>query len=431
MDKKTPRATAFHPRAPADFTKTAQTAPKVKPAPEVLLDGATSNEVKPVRADDEFKKAFVNYLRKECKMPPGMVQAYERGLHQFLKFFPRGDGIVANPATDVPPRARVNFKTVPQPAPVTKPSSDALPHGDISSSEEPSMGADIDFEEAFKGYLQCERNLSPRTVRAYEKDLQQFLMFFSKGDGLALNPAEITTLQVREYLAQLKKENYLTTTVVRKLATLRAFYKFIMRKGYVTTNPMLDIAVPKVEKKAPHSLSAEEVEKLLGAPKGNFFQPVRDRAILETLYSTGLRVGELRALNVNDLDLTAAVIKACGREHRERLVPVGTFARKALEQYLEVRSQVLGTNERDSRALFLSRSGDRLGSRSVRKMLEKYIKVTGLNEKTSPHTLRHSFATRLLSRGTDLQMVRELLGHKHLFTTQIYTHASARKIING
>lgn len=422
MDKRTPRATA-------DFTKTAQTAPKVEPAPESLPDGAipSSSEVESVRADDEFEKAFVNYLQNECKMPPGMVQAYERGLHQFLRFFPRGDGIVVNPATDVHPRATVNSKTVLQPAPVTKPSSDALPHGDISSSEKRSMGADVDFEEAFKGYLQYERNLSPQTVRAYEKDLHQFLTFFSKDDGLALNPAKITTPQIREYVAQLKKENYLKTTVVRKLSTLRAFYKFLMRNGYVTTSPMLDIEVPKVEKKSPHFLSTEEVEKLLAAPKGNFFHPVRDRAILETLYSAGLRVGELLALNVNDLDLTAAVVKACGREHRERLVPLGTFALEALEQYLEVRSQVLGTNERDSRALFLNRFGDRLGSRSVRKILEKYIKVTGLNEKSSPHTLRHSFANRLLSRGTDLQMVRELLGHKHLSATQIYTHAIAKK----
>ncbi|MBN1442966.1 MAG: tyrosine recombinase XerC [Planctomycetes bacterium] len=287
---------------------------------------------------------------------------------------------------------------------------------------------EIDYEKAFVEYLRYERNMSPETIRAYEKDLYQFLRFFSRGDGTIIDPAKITTLQVREFLAQLKEKNYQKTTVVRKLATIRSFYKFLLRKGYVTGNPLTDIETPKVEKKLPHFLSTDEVEKLLNAPQGHTFQSIRDRAILETLYSTGLRVSELTALNTTDLDFTAEVIKARGKGRRERVVPIGSFALQAIKRYLEVRIQVPRTNDRDPDALFLNRFGDRLSSRSIRKILDKYIKVTGLNQKTSPHTLRHSFATHLLNRGANLRMVQELLGHKHLSTTQIYTHVTTDSI---
>ena len=306
-------------------------------------------------------------------------------------------------------------------SPVTEPQTPTEDTGTTPTSSSP-----MNYEEAFVQYLRYERNMSPETIRAYEKDLYQFLRFFSKGSGQPINPTGITTLQVREFLAALKERNYQKTTVVRKLATIRSFYKFLMRKGHVTTNPLIDIETPKVEKKLPHFLSTEEVEKLLNAPQGNTFQAVRDRAILETLYSTGLRVSELTALNVSDLDFTTEVIKARGKGRRERIVPVGSFALQAIKRYVEVRSQVPRINEEDPDALFLNRFGDRLSSRSIRKILDKYIKVTGLNEKTSPHTLRHSFATHLLNRGANLRMVQELLGHKHLSTTQIYTHVTTQ-----
>jgi integrase/recombinase XerC len=278
------------------------------------------------------------------------------------------------------------------------------------------------FEEVFVNYLRYERNMSPETIRAYEKDLHQFLRHFAKGTGEAVDPAKITPLEIREYLAHLKDKNYEKTTVVRKLATIRSFYKCLLRKGFVSTNPLTDIPTPKVEKKIPHFLATEEVEKLLNAPQGNTFQSIRDRAILETLYSTGLRVSELCALNVADIDGTAEVIKARGKGRRERVVPVGSFAIQAIKRYIETRAQVPHINEKDPDALFLNRFGDRLSSRSIRKIIDKYIKVTGLSEKTSPHTLRHSFATHLLNRGANIRMVQELLGHKHLSTTQIYTH---------
>jgi integrase/recombinase XerC len=282
----------------------------------------------------------------------------------------------------------------------------------------------INYQEAFVNYLRYERNMSPETIRAYEKDLHQFIRFFAKGDGAPAAPAEISSLQVREYLAALREKNYQKTTVVRKLATIRSFYKFLLKKGYTTQNPLLEIQTPKVDKRLPHFLAVEEVEKLLGAPQGTTFQSIRDRSILEVLYSTGLRVSELTALNVSDIDVTGEIIKARGKGRRERIMPIGKPALECVRKYIEVRAAVPRINESDPDALFLNRFGDRLSSRSIRKILDKYIRMTGLNEKTSPHTLRHSFATHLLNRGANLRMVQELLGHKHLSTTQIYTHVS-------
>jgi integrase/recombinase XerC len=289
------------------------------------------------------------------------------------------------------------------------------------AAEKPSEN----LQEVFINYLRYERNMSPETIRAYEKDLHQFLRFFSKEDGVQINPVTITPLQIREFLGNLKDKNYQKTTVVRKLATIRSFYKCLMRKGYVETNPLAEIPTPKVEKKIPHFLGTDEIEKLLNAPQGNSFQAIRDRAILETLYSTGFRVSELTALDVGDIDFTAEVVKARGKGRRERVVPIGSFALQAIKRYVDTRSKVPGINEKDPNALFLNRFGDRLSSRSIRKIIDKYIKVTGLSEKTSPHTLRHSFATHLLNRGANLRMVQELLGHKHLSTTQIYTHVTS------
>ena len=317
------------------------------------------------------------------------------------------------------------------PASTPEPSETAPSESAAPSNASPAPGsADIDFEKAFVDYLRYERNMSPETIRAYEKDLHQFLRFFrSSADTPQIHPATITPLQVREFLAQLKEKNYQKTTVVRKLATIRSFYKFLLRKGHVTENPMEEIETPKVEKKLPplpeHGRGREAPQC---SPGQSNFQAARDRAILETLYSTGLRVSELTALNVSDLDFTAEVIKARGKGRRERIVPVGSFALQAIKGYVEARAGVPRISEDDSDALFLNRFGDRLSSRSIRKILDKYIKVTGLSEKTSPHTLRHSFATHLLNRGANLRMVQELLGHKHLSTTQIYTHVTTQNM---
>ncbi len=293
-----------------------------------------------------------------------------------------------------------------------------------AGEEKPATKSSVNFEEAFVNYLRYERNMSPETIRAYEKDLFQFLRFFKNRDGEKKHPADISSLDIREFLANLREKNYQKTTIVRKLATIRSFYKFLMKKGHVSANPLAEIPTPKVEKRLPRFLGVEEVEKLLNAPKGDTFQAVRDRAILETLYSTGLRVSELTSLNVTDVDLGGEVIRARGKGSRERIVPIGSFALKAVRQYMEVRQKMARPGAKDPDALYLNRFGERLSSRSIRKILDKYIKQTGLDERTSPHTLRHSFATHLLNRGANLRIVQELLGHKHLSTTQIYTHVT-------
>jgi len=283
------------------------------------------------------------------------------------------------------------------------------------------------MQTAFIDYLQYERNMSPETIRAYQKDLEQFIEFCS-ADGTPFTPDALTQQKVREYLAQLSAKEYRKTTIVRKLATIRSFFKFLLRKGHLQQNPISEIRTPKVEKRLPNFLDTTEVERLLTAPRTDGFQGKRDRAILETLYSTGLRVSELTALNMGDIDFVGEVLRARGKGRRERIIPIGSYAVRAVREYLEVRSEVIEDISKDNGALFLNRFGERLSSRSIRKILDKYIKVAGLTRRTSPHTLRHSFATHLLNRGANLRMVQELLGHKHLSTTQVYTHLTTQNL---
>ncbi len=281
----------------------------------------------------------------------------------------------------------------------------------------------------FIDYLRYEKNMSPETTRAYEKDLAQFIEYISPDKPF--QPQTITNATVRQYLAHLGDRSYEKSTIVRKLATIRSFFKFLIRKGYVDSNPMADIRTPKVEKKLPEFLDLNEVEKLLNSPQGTSFQSKRDRAILETLYSTGLRVSELTSLNLGDVDSTTEIIKTRGKGKKERVIPIGSFALRAIQEYLEIRHTVLpdtGHGNTPDAPLFLNRFGQRLSSRSIRKIMDKYIKLAGLKKKVSPHTLRHSFATHLLNRGANLRLVQELLGHKHLSTTQIYTHLTTKKM---
>ena len=283
------------------------------------------------------------------------------------------------------------------------------------------------MQQLFVDYLRYERNMSPETIRAYHKDLEQFIAYVQP-EG-AFDPSQVTHTTIRSFLAHLTEHAYEKTTIVRKLATIRSFFKFLIRKGYVQHNPIAEIRTPKVGKRLPHFLEVEEVERLLNAPHGTGFQGARDRAILETLYSTGLRVSELTGLNLNDVDPMTEVIRTRGKGRRERVIPIGSFALRAIREYIDVRGAVLadGAQSSDPDApLFLNRFGQRLSSRSIRKLMDKYIKVAGLNRKTSPHTLRHSFATHLLNRGANLRLVQELLGHKHLSTTQVYAHITTR-----
>ncbi len=276
----------------------------------------------------------------------------------------------------------------------------------------------------FLHHLTNERNVSPETVRAYRNDLEQLREYFKATDLRTL--ADLDVYKVREYLQFLHEKQYSKTTVVRKLAAIRSFFRYLKRDGFTDKNPFAAVRTPRVEKALPHFLTVKEILVLLEVPNIATVRGMRDRAILETLYSTGLRVSELISLKVEDIDEKQGVIRARGKGKKERIVPIGSFAIDAIQRY---RSNLPEEFKQGSDgSVFLNRFGRRLSDRSVRKILDKYIREAGLNHKTSPHTLRHSFATHMLDGGANLRVVQELLGHKHLATTQVYTHLTHERL---
>jgi integrase/recombinase XerC len=282
--------------------------------------------------------------------------------------------------------------------------------------------------QGFLRHLRIERNCSDLTFKAYSDDFESFTEYLGDRVGNVPEPEELTINVLRGYVTYLHECEYARSTIARRLACLRSFFKYTTREGITTSNPAKALRTPRAGRKLPHFLTTEQVTKLLESPPANDAMGLRDRAMLETTYSAGLRVAELVSLNVSDWDRGANILRVLGKGKKERIAPVGTYAAKALDRWLEVRvaDQDAPPDERD--AMFLNRFGRRLTTRSVGRMLEKYILVTGLASITSPHTLRHSFATHLLDGGADLRSVQELLGHKSLTTTQIYTHVSTRRL---
>jgi integrase/recombinase XerC len=231
-------------------------------------------------------------------------------------------------------------------------------------------------------------------------------------------------LDLRGYVAALHEAGYAKTSIARRLASLRSFFRFAQREGLADSNPAKPLRNPRPDRKLPHFLSTEEIGRLLDAPPEDKPSGLRDRAILETMYSAGLRVSELVGSNDSDLDLDDGLVRIRGKGRRERLAPLGSFAVRAIRRWQAVRRLSAKTAKESETPLFVNRLGTRITTRSIGRMLEKYLKVTGLDLRTTPHTLRHSFATHLLDRGADIRSVQELLGHKSLVTTQIYTHVS-------
>jgi integrase/recombinase XerC len=281
---------------------------------------------------------------------------------------------------------------------------------------------------SFLNSLVIERNCSPLTVKSYREDLASLLEYFRDCAGGVPVPEQITVAALRGYVAYLHECKYSRGTIARRLACLRSFFRFLCREGVVASNPAKALRTPRGGRRLPHFLSAEQVVRLLEAPPANSVAGLRDRALLETLYSAGLRVSELASLDVASWDRDAGVLRVVGKGRKERVAPVGAHAAAALDQWLQVRSPDTTAPETHQRALFLNKSGRRLTTRSIARVLQKYITITGLDQLTSPHTLRHSFATHLLDGGADLRSVQELLGHKSLTTTQIYTHVSNQRL---
>jgi integrase/recombinase XerC len=280
----------------------------------------------------------------------------------------------------------------------------------------------------FLRYLGVEKNASGHTVKSYREDLGQALEFFrGRLGGQTLKPAQVTTRLLRSYVAWLHEQGYAKTTMARRIAAVRSFCRFLCRHGLLETSPADGLRGPRQDKKLPHFLNEKDIVRLLETPATDSPLGWRDRAILETLYSAGLRVAELTGLNVDDVDLDSGLATVRGKGKRERLALLGPQALSALKQWLERRDAVLAQT-RSQRAVFLNRRGTRLTTRSVGRLLEKYLALAGLDPRTSPHTLRHSFATHLLDRGADIRSVQELLGHRSLATTQVYTHVTTQRL---
>jgi integrase/recombinase XerC len=297
----------------------------------------------------------------------------------------------------------------------------------------------------FLDYLRLEKHFSDYTVKSYGADLLQFAQFLAGEIGpraraataeaprAAMTAEQVDELQVkcepltiREFLAYLYAQNYTKSTTARKLATLRSFFKFLIRRGQVSVNPLSTIRTPKQEKRLPKCLDLEQVQKLLDAPGDADLLSARDKAMLEVLYSSGIRVSELVELETADLDLQEGVLRVKGKGRKDRLTPIGSQAIKALQRYFELRGN--GTGQPMTGRVFLNKHGESLSTRSVRRKLDKYLVAAGLDPGISPHTLRHSFATHLLNNGADLRSVQELLGHQSLSTTQIYTHLTTSRM---
>ena len=288
--------------------------------------------------------------------------------------------------------------------------------------------------EQFLQHLQYERGMSPHTLRNYASDLEQFRDHLVSIEGRQDLPVEqIDRLTIREWMASLDAAGAKKTTRARKLASLRTFFQFLIREGKLEANPAKLVATPRVERKLPSHLSIEDAVRLIETPDTNTDLGRRDRAILEFLYATGIRVSELVGINLSDIDFRERLVRVFGKRRKERIVPFHEHALQALLHYLEKSRPVFLLEcpepERDLEAVFLHRRGGRITTRSVGRMLEKYIKQCADIHKISPHSLRHSFATHLLDSGADLRDIQELLGHARLSTTQIYTQVSMEKMI--
>lgn len=287
------------------------------------------------------------------------------------------------------------------------------------------------YLDEFLMYLRVEKNASVRTIDSYEKDLWQFIDFLAKETKVPDQQVDLTVvdhLLVRKYLGRLHQRSLARTTMARKRSALRSFFKFLCREEILKANPMVYVSAPKLEKRLPHFLYGDDIRVLVEAPDIAIPAGQRDRAILETLYAAGIRVSELVGLDTGDIDLGVGYIRVMGKGAKERIVPIGSFAIKAITVYQDNgRKRLLEKGKQDSgseAALFVNKYGQRLSVRSIRNIINKYVEAVSLHQKVSPHTIRHSFATHLLDAGADLRSVQELLGHVKMSTTQIYTHVT-------
>lgn len=287
--------------------------------------------------------------------------------------------------------------------------------------------------EDFLQYLTVERDASPHTLRNYGLDIQAFLNHLKESRGESFSLRDVGPLDLRAYLSSLHEE-HARSSIARRLAALRSFFRFLRSRGITTQDEAVLIPLPKAEKRLPLCLSVAETERLLEAAGGETKEAIRNRAIAELLYSTGLRVSELASLNVEDFETALRAegsLRVTGKGKKERIVVFGSFAREATQSYLQIRHEFFVPGKlNEEAALFLNSRGGRLTVRSVERIIQAAARDAGLSPEVSPHTLRHSFATHLLANGADLRLIQELLGHSSLSTTQKYTHVELEQILN-
>ncbi len=288
------------------------------------------------------------------------------------------------------------------------------------------MNCDTSLRQ-YLAMLSNEKNYSEHTINAYRRDIQAFFAFLQEEDALqeADAPGAITHLQVRRYLGKLNMKRYKTSTMARHIAALRAYFKYLESEELLEENPMQRISSPKIAKKIPEFLYQEQIRELMHLPDMSNSIGVRDRLVLEILYGTGIRVGELVSIKLVDIDLSRRFIRVLGKGNKERIVPFGQLLKDVMTLYMDHHLQELAP-EGDKHLLYNTRKAP-ISDRSVRKMLEKYGKLLGIG-RIYPHMLRHSYATHLLENGADIRIVQELLGHENLSTTQIYTHLSKQHL---
>ena len=278
------------------------------------------------------------------------------------------------------------------------------------------------FLSQFTQYLKNEKNLSPQTVKAYLSDIRDFGKYLS---SMHKDVEEVDYSLARRYLRKLQEKGMTKSTLARRVASLRCFFHYLYSKGYLASFLLANLRSPKLDKRIPSFLEEDEVKSLLEKVEGEDFFRCRDKAILELLYATGMRIAEIVGLNVDDLDLSEEVVRVKGKGGKERMIPLGRYAIEALVKYLRKRKERVKAGER---AVFLNRFGRRLSETAIRRKLKDYLALAGISKRVTPHTMRHSFATHLLNRGADLRVVQELLGHERLSTTQIYTHITPRRL---
>lgn len=280
------------------------------------------------------------------------------------------------------------------------------------------------YVEKFLTYLKVERNASIHTVRNYARDLEGLRRFLAGPDHAeVVDWSAVGVVDLRRYVVEVRRRGIAKSSIARAIAAIRSFFRFLCREGYLAVNPAAVVQPPKRDRKLPMFLGVPDVTRIVEAPAGDDLASRRDRAVLELLYSTGMRVSELAGLRIQDVDLLGGVAKVAGKGKKERLVPIGTPAVTAVHRYVSARGQPSPASP-----VFLNLAGGRLTDRSVRRILAKYLRQTAIHQRVSPHTLRHSFATHLLDRGADLRAVQELLGHASLSTTQVYTHVSTERM---